>query len=213
MIRLAALLALCALPASAQDFRGLRPGMPASALGPIGEPLEFSSSQDGTHATYPLPHGHRLSVSYSASGTINFLASFASSDAGSAPQSDGLRVQSMTLRDVLERLGEPDTILATQGLLSIEAFSDSRFSLVFDIGPEASTALILDFVAHPDSDREAPVTARLDELGDAVFTAASLVLAEELASLRHPSSFVDGPRAAPIPFPIPLSEAFPSLIP
>ncbi|MEX3015631.1 hypothetical protein [Gymnodinialimonas hymeniacidonis] len=213
ILRALALCLLTALPVTAQDFRGLRPGMDASVLGAIGEPLELYSSQDGTQATYPLPHGHRLLVDYSPTGTIGFVASFAGPDAGPVPQSDGLRVGVMSLRDVLRRLGRPSEILSTRGLVYVEPLSESRFSLVFDIGDDAASTLILDFNADPASNRHASAEDRLDELGNAVFTAASLVLREGLTELRHPDLFPDGPRTAPIPFPLSIDEAFPSLIP
>lgn len=186
--------------------------MHASVLGAVGEPLELFQTDGETQAVYPLPYGQRLMVSYSDAGLIGFLSTYSSPDAAEAPRTSGLRLEQMTLSQVLAQIGANGGDLAMPGLVHLDPLSARRFSLIYDIEGAPEAALILDFVAEPDSDLDAPAVQRRAELSDAQFIAASLVLRDGLSELRASDGFPGGPRAAPIPFPMALDEAFPSLI-
>ncbi|WP_224814580.1 hypothetical protein [Hasllibacter sp. MH4015] len=213
MIRALALCLLVALPASAQDFRGLRPGMPASALGPIGEPLELLQTDEGYSAIYPLPFEQRLMVDYSPEDGVQFVATFAAPNAPDAPETGGLQLRAMTLRDVVDRLGGDAARIETPGLIFADPLAPGRLSLVYDIPDQPDLVLFLDFAGERALDRDVAPGDRLDAFADTVFVAANLTFWSQADSLRRPADFLDDARDDPILFPVPLEEAFPPLLP
>ncbi len=207
MIRWLAPALLAALPAAAQDFRGLRPGDPASALGAIGEPL-WQDRDDGlTMSAYPLPFEQRLDVIYDADGTIVWLNSAAMVGAPAVPDPDGLAVGEMTLADVERFLGRARASLDTPGLRSPLA-SGAAFELIYDLTEDPDVLVLLRFVEPAEA-----VLLGIEDADGPVFIAAALVLRSFFEASSDLRSFDGGPRAAPIPFPISIDEAFPSLIP
>lgn len=212
MMRALAFAVLVALPASAQDFRGVWPGDPIETLGPIGEPLDILPTDTGRRATYPLPFAQRLTVDYDSAQGIRFVQTYASGDAPEPPQTDGLQF-GITLHRAARRMGLGRADLATPGLLYVSPFAPGGFTLLYDVPDDENVLLALDFVGERADILAVPARGRLAALGDADLTAAFLLLRSEADAIYPPADAADGPRAAPIPFPIPIDEAFPSLIP
>jgi hypothetical protein len=187
--------------------------MPASALGQIGEPMHLDRDEGLTLATYPLPFEQRLDVTYDEAGTIVWINTSAWPDAPLPPQGDGLRIGRMTLGDVERYLGGRRAAAIETPGLAVPTLIGPTFSLIYDHSDDPDLVIRLAFVqpgyltwAEDDPASHAPPR-------DATLMAATLALRSyyDPASGRIP--FPDGPRTVPIPFPLPIDEAFPSLIP
>ncbi len=208
MIRLALVLLLTALPAAAQDFRGLRPGMDAAALGPLGEPMAIDHIEDATLATYPLPFEQYLEVLYEQSGTIAWLHTSAPAGAPDAPPNDGLRIGEMALDDVFQHLMEDVSPTVTPPLLSF-AGDGGVVQLVYSDGADPDVLVILTFLPSHDAD----ISDRQNPANDPTLHSVSLTTRSFLDAPVNLVGPTDIPSGDPRPFPLPLDEAFPSLIP
>lgn len=212
MIRALTLLVLLALPASAQDFRGLLPGMPASILGPIGEPTEISRESGWTASYYPLPFGQRLTVVYGTDGRIVWLSSYALPNAPDAPDLGGLRVGQMRLSDVERYLGQDGAALDTFGLAVLSGIGVS-FRIVYDHSRHEDILVVLEFLHTPSLGRDGRLRDYALPLPrNALLISADLIDRGHFENTTEPGAFIGGPRTAPIPFPLSIDEAFPSLI-
>ncbi len=212
MLRALALCLLTALPAAAQDFRGLRPGMHASALGPIGEASTVDYVNGLTRSSYPLPYAQGLVVVYDDAGVIQRLSSASLPFGSGAPETGGLQINEMTLGEVMDRLGRDAPDLDTPGLVAPHTF-DGRVTLVFDHASDPDLLVILSFdlpVRGSLSDPQ-PDVPPIPE--DALLTSAILSLRAHFEGLGLDLTYLGGRRNAPIPFPLTIDEAFPSLIP
>lgn len=228
MIRALTLALLTALPATAQDFRGLRPGMSATALGPIGEPEAIAEENGVTLARYPLPFEQKLEIVYDSAGELLWLTAFARVDAPArAPDLGGLRVHAMTLRDVRRALGLSWGDLDTPGLAQPMPFGGG-FRLFFDrpdvgsgsdagsdMAPDAPDTYLIVLTFLDDAPSLDLLTSEVSSRAhrDTPFVSAELMSRSWFDNGAGADPFIGGPRPGPIPFPIPIDDAFPSLIP
>lgn len=209
MIRTAALLCLFALPATAQDFRGLLPGMATAELARLEEPFERHASDALTTARYPLPFERQLRVVHGG-GRILSLGLSAIGAQMRAPLNDGLTVGESTLEETRAAAGSGGYTRERPATQTAEAPVDWTF--FFDLPDHPDLTLETGFAdpARPLSSlaRHTPPT---DPPGDAVLIAATLHHADYIAA--HPDIFgVARPdRADAAFFATPLAEAFPRL--
>ncbi|MEJ6395122.1 hypothetical protein V8J82_17805 [Gymnodinialimonas sp. 2305UL16-5] len=214
MIRAIALCLLAALPAAAQDFRGLRPGMPASALGVIGEPFALEQAGNLIYASYPLPFEQRLDVTYTSDGTLVWLSTRASPDAPDPPETGGLQTGIMGLADVANRLSDATETdpFDRPGLIHVRE-GEPGFTLVYDLPAEPDVVLTLTFYHASFLPPADLIEVAQTPPDDAEFVSANLVYRPYIETAGGLGSPIDGPRTAPIPFPLTIDDAFPSLIP
>lgn len=210
MIRAAFLCTIMAVSASAQDFRGLLPGMPTDALGAIGEPSERRVSEREVLAVYPLPYEQQLMVIYSLDAGIMSLATYGTNAVDGAGSTGGLTLFSMTLKDVMDRLEQPLSALETRGLVTGH---NGYLSLTYNHESDPDFIITLQFRGASQVQDTAPTLETLPLWHDASFVGATMALRSYRERLDLSPTFIAGPRTDPIPFPLPLSEAFPPLIP
>lgn len=207
MIRAAALLCLLALPAAAQDFRGLMPGDPASDLARLGEPLSINDDGSiGRRSTYPLPFNQRLRVEQDGD-RILALASWP--DPLNLPPDGrpGFQAFVTTLGDATLAAGSEGWYFELEGQATILPPS-SHWRLYYDLPahPNVVLSLVFSAIGHtgaPNADGQ----LRLPE--SALLLQAELYHRDYIAA--HPDRFgtarIARPGAAPIA--LPLSEVFP----
>lgn len=217
MIRAAILVCLMALPAQAQDFRGLLPGMPLSELGPIGEPMASRPARDGRLAmsVYPLPFEQRLEVHHEDGRILVLVTSGDAFTEGFSPpnrQGNSLRSYSTTLGQAVDIAGSEGFILEGRGQF-ITPTSDRFWWLTYEVPGHPDVVLELRFI-----EANAPSNADLREDGfyalpaSANLTAATLFHADYIARNADLYGTTRRNRPGAAPFTPPLSEAFAPLL-
>ncbi|WP_461426209.1 hypothetical protein [Gymnodinialimonas sp.] len=205
-----------ALPASAQDFRGLLPGMATAELARLGESEAMGQLDDGTtRAVYPLPYGQRLEVIHA--GPDGILALATSGDPFEAVVSQRATLPpfqsyATSLAQAVSLAGSEGQVFEARGQF-ITPTNDRFWWLTYTLADHPDLTLELRFI---QDNAPTPIAARDDGFydlpGDATLTTATLYSAAYLA--RHPDRFgttrLDRPGAAP--FALPLAEAFPLTI-
>lgn len=209
MIRAAVLLVLCALPANAQDFRGLLPGMPTSDLGRLGEPFDLRNDGGVTHAYYPLPYQRALHVIHTE-GMIVFLAlgDFTLSQL-QPPPTDGLQVGVTPLHEAIALAGSDGFEFAV--IPAEPELVPPAWMLSYTMAEHSDLILNLVFRGHLNPGQvAADIQEAADIPQDATLAVATLtdlsILARysALANLRQPP-----PPADAVPFALSLADAFP----
>ncbi len=208
ILRALALCFLTALPASAQTFQGLLPGMAASELARLGEPLAIDEGGQGlTTATYPLPFNERLRATHDGA-RILALSSWTEVLAP-APERDGLQAFETTLADAVEAAGSEGWFYEVEGQVDNMSAS-STWRMYFDVPdlPEVLLALVF-FSTSP------AVALEEDAAYQPLPQDADLIQAElfhrdyiRAQAGRFGDIRIDRPDA--IPFALPLTEAFPA---
>ncbi|WP_339984249.1 hypothetical protein [Gymnodinialimonas ulvae] len=197
-----------ALPASAQDFRGLLPGMPASALAAVGEPFRIDQEGGITAASYPLPFERTLDVIY-ADGTILFVAlGVLPATSMSPPASSGLQVGESSL-DAARTFAGSDGF-AFDVFQSLPSLPPSGWRLSYTLPDHPGLVLYLSFYGRLDPSLDASdITRPGDAPQDAVLISATLTNPTLLAQYPNLASLAQTPPPDTTPFARPLSEAFP----
>lgn len=126
------------------------------------------------------------------------LSTFAGPEAPEAPDLGGLQFGATTFDEVHQRLGSRVSVLDLPPLL-LEHRDGSGVSLVYSLPGEPEALVVLRFADAAQTD------------GDAVLEAVSLMLRDAVDPDSYATELPDD--TAPPGFPVPLDEAFPSLIP
>lgn len=213
MIRALLIFSCTAVPASAQDFHGLTPGMPPSALAALGESLSYSpfgGDDPLTEAVYPLPYGQRLQVYFTPERILSLTTwgDPVELTLRDAPVTGGLQTFTTTLGDAIAMAGSEGMYFEARG--QFEAYEDQRtWWLVYEVPAMPDMLLELQFMELNATDE---VTV---ENGFAQFP-LDVPLAQ--AALYHPEFLTTFPntygttltsRPGAAPFAAALSEAFP----
>lgn len=209
MIRAIAFLCALALPAGAQSFRGLTPGMDISVLETLGEaygpPDEIS---DGLFEVY-FEYGDDLLFVYYRDGHIVEMVASTSPSLGAEPP---VRTASYpaTIADAIRIAGSEGWYIEEQGQVRISSFG-AHWEMYYHIPDRPGVVLRMQF--YRPAPAEAPVVdangvTALDPDATLNFVAlySDARLAETFAAIG--TTRVNRPGAAP--FATPLSEAFPS---
>lgn len=208
MIRAFIVCLLAALPASAQDLRGLRPGMPISALDHIGVTPNESDRRGLQRFSLSFPDGQVVDVFADDTQTIVRLITYEIfSDADTPPASTGFVFNETEFGDVAARLGLLDTPSEITARIYHEQ-DDNFFHLIHHIPDAPEVLVVLHFDAiRPITEAATGPTAPFPATADLVFVELiDRALAKTLFDLV-PSS------GTAVPFPIPIAEAFPPRTP
>ncbi|MBY4891696.1 hypothetical protein KUL25_02830 [Rhodobacteraceae bacterium N5(2021)] len=212
MIRVVALFLLCALPASAQDFRGLLPGMPTSALERIGEPLDRQTDDGFISAIYPLPFERTLGVMHADGEIIALTLAALPPTLLHPPPSDGFQVGVTRLSEALALAGSEGYAFETAG--TWQGLPPGGGFLSYTLADHPEVILTLAFFGHLDADHDAnDVTSLADMPPHAILMSATLF---DQTSVTHYPMLADMQQTPPppeaTPFALPLAEAFPLTI-
>ncbi len=211
MIRAFALLAMMALPANAQDFRGLLPGMSVSDIARLGEPFDLLTEDGETYASYPLPFERVLVVVHSEGQIMSIALMTNGANPPLLPPSDGLRVGETTLREAVDMAGSEG--FTFDGLGTVMGWNDdwpTGFRLLYDLPDHPDLILELVFALNPLQDFDASEVDGFVPLPpDATLEVVRFNHIDYIA--HHPDYFgaTRTPRPDAEPFAAPLKQAFP----
>lgn len=203
-----ALSAAMALPAQAQDFRGLLPGMPASELARLGEPFRIDSEGGFTAASYPLPFERTLDVLY-ADGTLIFVdLSAPTLPSLSPPANGGLQVGETRLRAAVRRAGPGG--FGFEALQSLPSLPPSGWQMSYVLDDHPDLILTLTFYATVPGREAGPLAGVQDMPQDALLIGARLTNPDIMAGYDQLNDLMPPvPPDGAIPLAPPLSDAFP----
>lgn len=209
MIRALICLALMALPAGAQDFRGLLPGMPTSDLARLGEPFELETENGVTFARYPLPYERMLEVLHTDGMIVLMALSVFASTRMQLPANNGLQVGETTLQEAVALAGSGG--FAYEVISSLPDLPPSSWMLSYTLAEHPDLILTLGFYGQLNPALDAAgISGASDMPQDATLISAVLIdpsiiaRYSMLAELQQTSPSPDA-----IPFAVPLADAFP----
>ena len=199
---------LCAIPALGMDFRDLRPGMPASALGTVGEPFRIEREGDITAASYPLPFERTLDVLYTDGTILIVTLGVQPMTSMAPPASPGLQIGETRLETARAFAGSDG--FAFEVFQSLPNLPPSGWALSYTLPEHPELVLQLVFFGRIDPDRDASdITGPGDAPQDAVLISATLTNPTLLAQYPDLAPLALTPPPDTTPFARPLSEAFP----
>lgn len=208
MIRAVLLLALMALPASAQDFRGLLPGMPASDLARLGEPFDLQTQDGITFARYPLPFERTLEVLHTDGAIVSIALGALATTRLQPPQTDGFQVGETRLRDAVTRAGSDGFAFEVVQLLP--DLPPSGWILSYTLAEHPALVLTLAFYGRlPNGADASDVTGAQDMPQDATLISATLINRSVIARYPVLAELQQTPPPDATPLALSLTDAFP----
>ncbi|ABD54811.1 hypothetical protein Jann_1894 [Jannaschia sp. CCS1] len=205
-----------AVPAQAQDFRGVSIGDPTSSLAVLGEPTEILVSDAGlTLRQYPPRLGHFLTVGVDTTNHVRLLRSYSDPQSRSQSDRNGLLSVTATLSDITQHISDFGADAVPVDL--IVPFPEMLATgLIFDLEDNPETVVVLTFIQNTFFMTDADVASELGTVDlslDAPLLGVDLI--DRLHFAGHPEVYGRAlrERTEQIYFPLPFAEAFPHYMP
>ena len=214
MLRVGLLASLLVPPATAQDFYGLMPGMGVEALAVLGSPTRSYEQDDRVVTRFDLPWRQRLSVLSDAAGTIVSVSNSGGLYPTPPPDATRLFHWNMTVQEFVDVVGDEAQIDAPGlAMIGVVPLFTGSFEIQYDVPSHPGLLLSFSFIpeARPLGDLQVEPTQLPLPLGTRLSNVR--LFDRSIQSHLPETAFIGGHRTAPIYFPIPLGDAFPSLIP